>query len=402
MKPEEIKSLVLKHIDRNVIKDRVVRAVQKPSPQTDLFEQEPMVLSFIKDWVKPELEKIGVKDVTIDDMGNLVARMGNPSSGDRLAFISYGMTAAPGSMTEPFSGKIVDGSSWNVLGVGSECIWGRGSCEQKGSLVAMVTILEIILKSGVQLPGEVIYVTSTAGETGRHDSLDYVVHKDGLKADWGILAGAPKITIANKGRIDVTVTVHGKASHSSRPWEGINAIEGAMIVLERLKKIMPYPSDKAHPHLGKVTLTANRIESFPKATHTVQDRCQITLDSRLLPGDELEDSLKQIRETIGDVPPFKVTVEKGAFMYPSEVSMDASVVKGVSEGIKTMLNREPEFFYSHSTIDAGYLNRAGIETILYGAQVPEFAHTDHDIVPLSRVVETTQVYAYMAIKGVTK
>ncbi len=402
MEPKEIQSIINRHIDREVIKDRVIRAVQKPSPQTDLFEKEPMVLSFIRDFVKPELECIGVKNMFIDDEGNLIARMGKPGLGGRIAFITYGMTAAPGSMAEPFSGKIVDASQWGVTGVQGESVWGRGACEQKGSLVSMLTALEIILNSGVEPPGEIIYVTSTAGETGRHDSVDYIIRKDGLTADWGFLAGAPKITIGNKGRVDINITVHGKASHSSRPWEGVNAIEGAMLVLEKLKKIMPYPSDKAHSHLGKVTLTPIRIESFPKATHTVQDRCEINLDRRLLPGDDPDQAVQQVREAIGETGPFKAVVEKGISMYPSEVSKDAPVVKGLSEAIRTMLGYEPEFFYSHSTIDAGYLNRAGIQTVLYGAQIPEFAHTDHDMVPISRVVETTQVYAYTALRGVTK
>jgi acetylornithine deacetylase len=399
LKPEELKAVINRHINPDRIKERLVRAVQRPAYQTDLFEKEPMVLSYIREFIRPELESAGVKDIRIDDLGNLIARVGKPGSGGSLVFLAYGMTPAPGSMKEPFSGKIVDGSAWGMPG---ECLWGRGSCEQKGSTISMIEAIEIILWAGAEPPGEIIFVTSTAGETGRHDSVDYIVRHGGLKADWGILAGAPKITIGNKGRVDITVTIQGKASHSSRPWEGVNAIEGAMLILERLKKIMPHPSAKSHPELGRVTLTPIRIESFPKATHTVQDRCEINLDRRLLPGDDPDEAVEQVQETLGDASPFKVTVKKGIFMYPSEISKDAPVVKGLSEAIRTMLTREPEFFYSHSTIDAGYLNRAGVQTVLYGAQVPEFAHTDHDMVPLSRVVDATRAYAYLALTGVTK
>ncbi len=144
------------------------------------------------------------------------------------------MNAAPSTMPNPYSGEIVDGAPYKLNG---ECVWGRGACEQKGSLAAMIAAIRFLGASKIELPSDLYLIVSTAGETGRHDSLAYVLDHGRVEADWCIIDGPPEIQLGNKGRIDVLVIVRGKQSHSSRPWEGINAIEGAMKVLGQAQTV---------------------------------------------------------------------------------------------------------------------------------------------------------------------
>src|SRR4029079_9432410 len=83
--------------------------------------------------------------------------------------------------------------------------------------------------------------------------------------------------------VDVIVTVRGKASHSGTPWVGVNAIEGARRVLDRVLAVDVGGS--RHPGLGHATLTPTAVRSWPEATHTVQDEVRLVFDRRLLPGD---------------------------------------------------------------------------------------------------------------------
>ena len=77
------------------------------------------------------------------------------------------------------------------------------------------------------------------------------------------------------------------------PWDGINAVDGARKVLERLDRLS---LGNEHPGLGKATLTVTQIKSAPEISHTVPDSCRITLDRRLLPGDDPEMVLREIRD----------------------------------------------------------------------------------------------------------
>jgi acetylornithine deacetylase/succinyl-diaminopimelate desuccinylase-like protein len=393
MDAQTAKRLIEKNLTYDEIKRLLVKLVRHPSPQTDLLEAEPKVLALIRDVIKPELEEGGWR-TAIDDQGNLILRVKGGGKADRLILVGYAMNAAPSTMPNPYSGEIVDGAPYQLDG---ECVWGRGACEQKGSLAAMLGALRFIGVNKIALPSDLVFVVSTAGETGRHDSLVHVLDHGKVEAEWCIIDGPPEIQLGNKGRVDVLVVVRGKQAHSSRPWEGINAIDGAMRVLEKLKPLMPYPEAKPHPELGKVSLTTNAIESFPKATHTIQSECRIMFDRRLLPGDDPRGAVQQMKDAIGTIEPFEVEVQARDFMYPSEVSKDAELVRALEQAIRTMLGRQPSYSYSTAANDTGLLNFRGIQAINYGARDIRFQHTDHDLVSVEKVFEAAKVFAFLAL-----
>ncbi len=380
-------------LDEVEIRRLLVKLVRTPSPQTELLEKEPQVLALIRDVVRPELEAEGVH-AAIDDMGNLTALLPGKGTAPGLVLVSYAMNAAPSTMSDPYSGAIVDGAPYGLDG---PCVWGRGACEQKGSLAAMLMAMKLIARSRWELPGDLYFVTSTAGESGKHESLDHVLSGGAVAADWGIIDGPPQIQLGNKGRIDVRIVVRGRPAHSSRPWEGVNAVEGAVRVLEKLGPLMPYPEDKSHPELGQVSLTPTAIESYPKATHTIPGECHIRMDRRLLPRDDADGAVRQLAEAIGRIDPWEVTLEKEEFMYPCEVRKDAAVVAALGGAIRTMLGREPEYSFSTAANDTGLLNVRGIEAVNYGSRAVRFQHTDNDLVPLKSVVEAAKVFMFMAL-----
>jgi len=393
MEAQIAKKLIEKNLQYDEVKRLAVKLVQHASPQTAKLEAEPQVLALISEVVKPELERAGLHPF-IDKIGNLVLQIKGRESSGRLMLVGYAMNAAPSTMPSPYSGEIVDGAPYKLDG---ECVWGRGACEQKGSLAAMMAALRFIGLNKAELPSDLYFVVSTAGETGRHNSLAYVLDHGNVNADWCIIDGPPEIQLGNKGRVDVLVTVKGKQAHSSRPWEGINAIDGAMNVLQKLQLLMPYPETRAHPELGKVSLTPNAIESFPKATHTIQSECRIMFDRRLLPGDDPVKAIEQMRDAIGKIDPFEIIVEPRDFMYPSEIGKDAEVVEALEQGIRTMLGYEPRFSFSTAANDTGLFNFRGIQAINYGARDIRFQHTDHDLVAVDNVFNAAKVFAFLAL-----
>jgi len=393
MDAQTAKKLIEKTLAYDEAKRLAIKLVQHASPQTELLEAEPQVLALIREVVKPELEQSGLKPF-VDKMGNLILHLQGRTRSDRLMLVGYAMCAAPSTMQNPYSGEIVDGAPYKLDG---ECVWGRGACEQKGSLAAMMAAVKFIGAAKVELPSDLYFVVSTAGETGRHNSLAHVLDHGHVEAEWCIIDGPPEIQLGNKGRVDVLVIVRGKPAHSSRPWEGVDAIEGAMRVLEKLKPLMPYPESRSHPELGKVSLTPNAIESFPKATHTIQSECRIMFDRRLLPGDDPKKAIQQMKDAIGKIEPFEVEVQPRDFMYPSEVGKDAEVVQAIEQGIRAMLGYEPKFSFSTAANDTGLFNFRGIQAINYGARHIQFQHTDHDLVPLDAVFNAAKVFAFLAI-----
>lgn len=388
-----LKKLIEKNLHFDEVKRLLIKLVQFPSPQTERLESEPQVLALIREVVKPELERSGLRP-TIDPTGNLLVSLKGRGYAKGLLLVAYGMNAAPSTMKDPYSGALADGREYGLVG---ECVWGRGACEQKGSLAAMMAAVKFLAESRAEIPADLYFVVSTAGETGRHDSLAHVLAGGTVKAEWAIVDGPPEIQLGNKGRVDIQVVVHGKQAHSSRPWDGIDAIDGAVKVLERIRPLMPYPAERAHPELGKVSLTPTAIESFPKATHTIQSECRMVFDRRLLPGDDPDQAIDQMKRAIGSIPPFTVEIERKDFMYPSEVAKDADSVLALTQAIQVMLGREAKYSYSTAANDTGFLNAKGIQAINYGSRDIRFQHTDHDMVSVANVFEAAKVFAFVAL-----
>ncbi|NPV69527.1 MAG: M20/M25/M40 family metallo-hydrolase [Firmicutes bacterium] len=414
-----LKDLVLSCFDRDELLTLALKVLGTPSPQTELFEREPQVLDFIWKVVEPYLLGLGL-DTTTDPMGNIFARIGAPPTaataaaapaarassgspggsphGGSLMLVGYAMTPQAGQMADAFKGMVVSGDRYGYTG---ECLRGRGSCEQKGALAAMMYAVGLVEKArrcaGVRFDGSLVFLCSTAGETGRHDAVDCAL--DNLPGKPGLavvgLGTSNQVCLGNKGRIDVIIEVHGRASHSSAPHEGVNAIEGARLVLNALSGLAPRG---AHESLGESTFAPMHIESFPRATHTIQDLCVIAYDRRLLPGETPEAALDEIRWTVSGIEGFGIEVKQGPLMYPSEVSRNSRVASLLSESFSAVTGLAPSFTYFKSSLDAGLLNLRGVETVMFGPGDTRFAHTSDEVVPVEQLEQAAKAYAHAALK----
>ena len=231
----------------------------------------------------------------------------------------------------------------------------------------------------------------------------------GVRADMAVLNGTGnRISLGNRGRVDVTVTVHGSPCHSSRPADGCNAVTGAIEVIRRLTAGLRLPA--AHPHLGPATLTIHRLRTFPDTTHTVPDRCDIGIDRRLLPGESPEAAvaaIAAIAKTVDGAPdpasgkPWRVEVAQGPMMYPSLVAEDSGIVRALANAARAALGAAPAMHYATNAFDQGFLNHIGIEACTYGPGEAAFAHTDLDMASVDRTADAAKVYAALVMQRLT-
>jgi acetylornithine deacetylase/succinyl-diaminopimelate desuccinylase-like protein len=401
-----IKTLLDAKLSRERAKQLLIELVKVPSPQTALLEDEPLLKEFIKTVIEPRLRTMGFTDIRYDAMGNLIATYGAGASGKSLMFIGNAMNQPASTMPNPYNGDVVDGAKYGLPG---ECVMGKGASEQKANLAAMLHAMETVIASQVPLAGKLVFTCCLSGETGKHDAIKSVVEGMGVRADMAVLGGTGlKITLGNRGRIDVFVTVKGSPCHSARPWDGINAITGATEALRLLFTKLKLEGE--HPDLGKRTLTVNHIRSFPESTHTVQERCEFTLDRRLLPGDdpneafaEIERALKAVEQVKDPVSGknFGIDVRMGPYMYPSLVAVDSPIVSALLRASEAMLGAPVETYFSPSAFDQGYLNHVGIPTANFGAGEHQWAHTDFDMASVERTTDSAKVYAFMMLDYLT-
>lgn len=388
------------HLSRERTRTILRELVRVPSPQTDLFEAEPQLAEFIRVALVPRMAALGFTRVRQDRIGNLIAESGADRGGRSLMLVTHAMNQPPATMPEPYAGNVIDATAHGIPG---EAVLGKGASEQKGTMAAMLAAIEAVRAARVPIEGRLVFVCCVSGESGKHDAIRHVVETEGVRADLAFVYGnAMKLQLGNRGRVDLKVTVRGKPSHSSRPNDAANAVTGAMELLRRLA--IAIPNDRRHPQLGTAWLTCNRIESFPKSTHTVRDRCVIGLDRRLLPGEDPDAAVAEVERVLAAFDgwpdpvsgkPLGASLERGPVMYPSLVVPDSPVVKLLAAGCEAMLGAAPETYYGQSAHDQGYLNHIGIPTANFGSGLERFAHTDLDMASVDQTHDAAKVYAWM-------
>jgi acetylornithine deacetylase/succinyl-diaminopimelate desuccinylase-like protein len=371
-------------IDENELVSLAQHLVRFPSPQTERMEAEPQVQAFIGDCVAPMLAQRGLNGQR-DAMGNLVIEIG-PESADRsLLLMAYAMTHPASAMADPYSGAMIDAPE-------GMAIRGRGISEQKGSLAAAIVAIACAQKLG-KWHGRLVFALNSAGETGRHDAAIAILGGLRTTPALGVLALGTdnRVSLANKGRIDIEIVISGKAAHSSTPWLGVNAIDGARAVLDRLQAL-PLGS-AAHPELGEATLTSTHISSVPNATHTIQNEVHLTFDRRLLPGQDPELPFDAIAAACAAIDgPWQIEVRRGAHMYPCEISRDGPLFRAITASRPLLGRPTPEVLYSHAALDAGLLVKRGCDATMWGPGRTAQFHADEEHLGVAELVSGAEDY----------
>ncbi|HEY7245337.1 MAG TPA: M20/M25/M40 family metallo-hydrolase [Xanthobacteraceae bacterium] len=360
--------------------------VRHPSPQTERFEHEPQVQGFVAETVVPLLDQIGLP-WRRDGMGNLLVELGPERRDKSLMLMAYAMTHPANRMRNPFEGELIGETA-------EAHVRGRGISEQKGSLAAALAAVKTAADR-LMLEGRLVFAVSTAGETGRHDAAASICAALGYCPRLAVIAigTGGRVALANKGRIDVVVTVRGKSAHSSTPWMGVDAIEGARRVLERVLAIDV--SARKHPLLGAATLTATAVRSWPEATHTVQDEVRITFDRRLLPGDDPQVAFDAVAAAADIGAPWTVVSARGPFMYPAEIAPDGAFMRAVAQGCRGVGMEAPATFASHGALDAGFFCHQGAQSAMWGPGAVEQWHSDDERIAVSDLVTGATQYRGM-------
>lgn len=360
----------------------VQRFVRYPSPQTDAFEAEPAVQGFIGECVAPLVEELGLPQRR-DPMGNLLVELGPARREPGLLLMTYAMTHPAAAMERPYEAELVDTDR-------GAAVRGRGVSEQKGALAAALAATAAM--HGQALRGRLVLAVSTAGETGRHDAAAAMLAALDAVPRLGVvvIGTSGRVSLANKGRLDVVVRVRGRAAHSSTPWAGVDAVEGLRQVLDQLAGLAFDAGD--HPTLGRATLTPTFIETEPRATHTVQAAATLTLDRRLLPGQDAEGALAELRGGLALPAPWSLEVEPGAYMEACEIAQEGELMRSITAGCRLAGVAAPEPFYSHGALDAGYLVRQGCEATMWGPGPMDRWHSDEELVAVRDIVAGAEAY----------
>ncbi len=313
------------------------------------------------------------------------------TTGRSLLIQNYTPAQHHNLMRDPFSGKI---ASARAYGIDEPAVFGQGVSQNKAHQAVMLAVLKLLRESGLQLQGRLYWAINNEGRSS-HACSEAIIRALDQPPYFGIiqLGTKLKISLGNRGRIDIDVHIQGKVTHSSTPQEGLSAIEGANEIINRLKKLS-WPD--RHPLLGGRHAIVYKLRYEPIAPHTLPSDAFLTIDRRLISGDDPEVATQEIREVIGDLTPYRVEVRSGVYMLPALVDPEHPGVQALQTAHTAVCGDKAETVYGQGTFDAGGPCALGIPTVMYGASGGVWP-TGEDFVPLSAVETEARVLAHFIL-----
>ena len=155
-----------------------------------------------------------------------------------------------------------------------EFLWGRGACDAKGIIAAMICAVEKLLAEGISDLGLLFVVGEERNSAGAR------VAAKTPRGSRYLINGEPtenKLCLASKGALRFELVANGQLAHSGYPELGRSAIEGLLDVLEDIRRLA-LPEDSL---LGKSTLNIGTI-SGGRAPNVVADEARAELMFRLV------------------------------------------------------------------------------------------------------------------------
>lgn len=214
---------------------------------------------------------------------NVYGRIAGGGKGRSLMLSGHIDTVPAYDMADAFSGRIAEGK-----------IYGRGACDMKGPVAAMMAVLIAFRRAGITLPGDVVFA-GLADEEEQGRGVEYLVNNGPICE--GTIMGEPtdmKIAIGHKGLEWIDVKVKGHKVHGGDKEHGINAIEMAARFINRIyEEYVPLLNTREYPVLGVPTINIGRIEGGDQPS-TVAGECLIKLDRRCVPTETISQVYEEL------------------------------------------------------------------------------------------------------------
>lgn len=256
---------------------------------------------------------------------------------------------------------------------------GRGAVDCKGLMAALLVAVELS-----DAPCQIAFVADE--ERGGFGSKELELD-DSVKAALVLEPTDAHLIIAHAGALEFEVTVFGRAAHGAMPQEGENAIENAWALIDRLKQL-PFVH-RTHPLFQDAPLFTLGVMQGGYEPMVVPNRCTFQVDMRVLPGDNLDEALAQVRHLVaqagGELTILDVTP-------PLVFNENERIVKVVAQAHEAVWGVKGQCVGYHSWTDAVNLIQRGIPAVVYGVGHLGDAHSDWERVKLSDLVKVCKVY----------
>ena len=411
---EDTITKVLAHIDPDELVALAADLVKINSvwdPEVGTNEQQ--AAEFVAAWAREKGFACQMEEVVPGRPNVIITWQGGP--GERtLMFEGHTDVVTPG-----------DPSTWSVDPFGAEIrdgrMYGRGSCDTKGNLAAMLIAMAALKNAGVALSGSLVGGVLCDEEDQMQGVLHFIEqgHADQVT---GAVICEPQdglICTSQKGAVRVEYFISGRMSHGAMPLSGLNTAPAVAELIRGLQRLEQqackhYGRD---PYLDWPSFTPTVIQapaSGPRQLNVMPGEARLLVDVRTIPGQDhqqiIADLQKMARQAEADCLEAYTRSDAGLGIERSrELEIQTSIltdrpctrtpedhplVVAADRASRQISGKEPDHAGVPGATNGTFLwGLKDIPIVTMGAGDRYVPHQKDEWVDLDQLVETARIYA---------
>ena len=306
-----------------------------------------------------------VRDYGLQSLTNLVVRRSYGDAGRVIGLNAHGDVVPPGEgwTHDPYGGAIVDGQ-----------LYGRASAVSKSDFATYVFATRAIETLRQHLAGGVELYFTYDEEFGGTLGPGWLLEPGLAKCDLLVAAGfSYQVVTAHSGCLQMEVTVHGRMGHAAVPDTAIDALQGAVAILNALyarnvayRQVTSGVAGIVHPYIN-----VGRIEGGTN-TNVVPGSVVLKLDRRMIPEEEPVAVEQEIRDTIAQAAAtragIRVDIKRLLLAYPLKpLAGNAPLVDAITRHASEIFGEVIPVCGTPLYTDARLFSERGIPAVIYGA-----------------------------------
>ena len=289
-------------------------------------------------------------------------------------------------------------------------LFGRGSSDMKGGLVAMIAAVQAMKECGIRLRGKIGLTIVPDEETGGQRGTQYLVDQGLLGVNGiGMLTAEPtdgNVWNANRGAISLQVRVKGKPAHVGLHYQGVNAFEQMLIVANTLAV---YKRDitqrqtqfRIEPEAARSSILLMGGQcSGGSNFNVVPAECTFTVDRRINPEEDLAEEKQRLLAVFDRLKEQGIDLDVEVFQEApsSGVSETHPLAQTLARNIATVTGNTPAFEMCPGLLEIRWYAQRGIPAFAYGPGLLTFSHGPHEYIPVKNIAESALIYALTAVQ----
>jgi succinyl-diaminopimelate desuccinylase len=288
-------------------------------------------------------------------------------------------------------------------------LFGRGACDMKGGIVAMLYAILALRECGAELDGRIALTLVPNEETGGEGGSAWLAAQGKLgRGGIGMLLAEPTSGVvwnANRGAISLRVRVLGKSAHVGLQHQGENAFERMHEVVKRLQELKKEVERRTtNSNIGaeqarQSILMLGGQSGGGTNFNVVPEECWFTIDRRINPEENLDGEKGKLIGVLESCRHDGIPLEWEILQegQSSACSPEEALGVALTRSVRAVTGEAARFEMCPGLLETRFYAAQGVPAFAYGPGLLSVAHGPNEYINLRKIIDCSAIYALTAL-----